>query len=174
MRLNGKVAIVSGATRGLGEAQARLFADQGCKVIIGGRSLCDGNRVESEIRQSGGDCIFVPLEVTRTLDWDNAIDSAIRYYGKLDILVNNAGISVGSVDLESMSVELWDQVMDVNAKGVFLGMKHAIPVMRRSGGGSIINISSVAGLIGAWQKSPVYGASKACLLYTSPSPRDRG
>ena len=163
MRLNGKVAIVSGATRGLGEAQARLFADQGCKVIIGGRSLCDGNRVESGIRQSGGDCIFVPLEVTRTLDWHNAIDSAIRYYGKLDILVNNAGISVGSVDLESMSVELWDQVMDVNAKGVFLGMKHAIPVMRRSGGGSIINISSVAGLIGAWQKSPVYGASKAAV-----------
>jgi len=157
MRLQGKVAIISGATRGMGEAQAKLFAAEGCKVIIGGRSECDGNRVESEIRNMGGDCIFVALEVTKASDWRNAIDSAIRHYDKLDILVNNAGMMM-RLPLEVTSEDVWERVMDVNLKGVFLGTKLVIPYLRNSGGGSIVNVCSISSMIGSGY--PAYNASK--------------
>ena len=160
MRLKGKVAIISGATRGIGEAQAKLFAAEGCKVIIGGRSECDGNRVESEIRDMGGDCIFVPLEVTKASDWRNAIDSAIRRYDKLDILVNNAGV-IDRTLLEDMTEDAWDNVMNVNLKGVFLGTKLVVPEMRRIGGGSIVNMSSVSGILALG--FPSYNASKGAI-----------
>ncbi|MQF68730.1 glucose 1-dehydrogenase [SAR202 cluster bacterium AD-804-J14_MRT_500m] len=160
MRLDGKVAIISGATRGMGEAQAKLFAAEGCKVIIGGRSERDGNRVESEIRAAGGNCIFVSLEVTKASDWRNAIDNAIRHYDKLDILVNNAGI-IDRTSLEDTTEEAWDSVMNVNATGVFLGTKMAIPEMRKIGGGSIVNISSVSGILALG--FPSYNASKGAI-----------
>ena len=157
MRLDGKVAIISGATRGMGEAQAKLFAAEGCKVIIGGRSERDGNRVESEIRAAGGNCIFVSLEVTKASDWRNAIDNAIRHYDKLDILVNNAGMMM-RLPLEVTSEDVWKRVMDVNLKGVFLGTKQVIPYLRSSGGGSIVNVCSISSMIGAGY--PAYNASK--------------
>ena len=163
MRLQGKVALITGAARGMGAVEAELFSREGACVVIADVLSDQGRRTESEILRSGGTAFYSELDVTNEKQWINVIRQTVDRYEKLDILVNNAGISGEAMDLEHMDTKFWDQVMDVNAKGVFLGMKHTIPVMRRSGGGSIINISSVAGLIGAWQRSSVYGASKAAV-----------
>jgi cyclopentanol dehydrogenase len=163
MRLQGKVALITGAARGMGAVEAELFSREGACVVIADVLSDQGRRTESEILRSGGTAFYSELDVTNEKQWINVIRQTVDRYEKLDILVNNAGISGEAMDLEHMDTKFWDQVMDVNAKGVFLGMKHAIPVMRRSGGGSIINISSIAGLIGAWQRSSVYGASKAAV-----------
>ncbi|MSQ11458.1 MAG: glucose 1-dehydrogenase [Dehalococcoidia bacterium] len=148
MRLKGKVALITGGARGQGAAEAKLFAKEGAKVVICDVLEKEGTRTAAEIAENGGDAIFVRLDVTKEEEWKKAVDTAVAKFGKLDILVNNAGIlRMGSVEEES--VKQWDQVMDVNAKGVFLGTKYAIPVMRKAGGGSIVNISSVAGMIGS-------------------------
>ena len=159
-RLEGKVALISGGARGQGAAEAKLFAREGAKVVIGDLLDDEGKKIEAEIAESGGEATYVHLNVTGEADWTNAIETAVDRYGKLDILVNNAGIAFRK-SIEDTSVEEWDRVMDINAKGVFLGTKHAIPAMRQSGGGSIVNISSIAALIGG----PVaaYGASKAAV-----------
>ena len=147
MRLENKVALISGGARGQGAAEARLFAKEGARVVIGDLLEEEGRQVEAEINEMGGECLFVRLDVTSEENWKQAIDATVARFGKLDVLVNNAGIfKLGRV--EDTSPELWDEIMDINAKGVFLGTKYAIPEMRRAGGGSIINISSVAGLIG--------------------------
>ena len=165
MRLENKVALISGGARGQGEVEAKLFAREGAKVVIGDILEDDGRRVEAEINELGGECVFVNLDVTQEADWERAVATAVARFGKLDVLVNNAGIfKLGKV--EETTPELWDEIMDVNSKGVFLGTKCAIPEMRNAGGGSIINISSVAGLIGT-QYSAAYGASKGAVrLFT--------
>ena len=165
MRLENKVALISGGARGQGEVEAKLFAREGAKVVIGDILEDDGRRVEAEINELGGECAFVNLDVTQEADWERAVATAVARFGKLDVLVNNAGIfKLGKV--EETTPELWDEIMDVNSKGVFLGTKCAIPEMRNAGGGSIINISSVAGLIGT-QYSAAYGASKGAVrLFT--------
>ena len=149
MRLEGKVALISGGARGLGTAEAKLFAQEGAKVVIGDILESEGKQVEAEINESGGECLFVQLDVTSQAHWERAVEAAVSRFGPLNILVNNAGIVGGGVGvpMEEASEESWQQVMDVNAKGVFLGTKHAIPEMRKAGGGSIINISSIAGLV---------------------------
>jgi len=145
MRMENKVALISGGARGMGAAEAILFASEGAKVVIGDVLEDEGRQTEAQINESGGQCLFVRLDVTSESNWQDAIATAVARFGKLDILVNNAGIfPLGNV--EDTSEELWDRVMAVNAKGVFLGTKHAIPEMRKAGGGSIINISSIAGL----------------------------
>lgn len=161
MRLENKVALISGGAGGMGAAEARLFAREGAKVVIGDILEEEGRRTEAEINESGGDCLFVRLDVTSESQWQQAVATAVARFGKLDILVNNAGIYRGE-RVEDTSVESWDQVMDVNAKGVFLGTKHAIPAIRDAGGGSIINISSVAGLVGNPFAS-AYNASKGAV-----------
>src|SRR5207248_8934315 len=118
-----------------------------------------GKQVEAEIRASGGEATYVHLDVTREADWREAVEMAVHSYGKLDVLVNNAGIVIRK-GIEDTSEEDWDRIMAVNAKGVFLGTKHAIPAMRRAGGGSIINISSTAGLVGSPYGSASYTATK--------------
>lgn len=165
MRLENKVALISGGARGQGAAEARLFASEGARVVIGDILDDEGRQVEAEINEVGGECIFVHLDVTSEDDWQTAVNMAVDRFGKLDVLVNNAGIfKLGNV--EETSPDLWDEIMDINAKGVFLGTKCAIPEMRKAGGGSIINISSVAGLIGT-QYSAAYGASKGAVrLFT--------
>ena len=165
MRLENKVALISGGARGQGEVEAKLFAREGAKVVIGDILEDEGRRVEAEINELGGECVFVNLDVTQEADWERAVATAVARFGKLDVLVNNAGIfKLGKV--EETTPELWDEIMDVNSKGVFLGTKCAIPEMRNAGGGSIINISSVAGLIGT-QYSAAYGASKGAVrLFT--------
>ena len=138
-RLDGKVALISGGARGQGADEARLFSSEGASVVIGDILDEDGIKVESEINESGGRATYVHLDVTSEVDWENAIDTATSKYGILNILVNNAGILIMK-GLEDTSSSEWDTIQDVNSKGVFLGTKYAIPAMRESGGGSIINI----------------------------------
>ncbi len=162
MRLEGKVAIISGGARGMGAAEAKLFAREGAKVIVCDVLEDEGRQTEAEINEVGGDAVFVKLDVTSQDEWENAVNTAIERFGKLDILVNNAGIIVQST-IEDMTVELWDKVMDVNAKGVFLGTKTAIPHMKEAGGGSIVNISSISGIVGQDNVNAGYNASKGAV-----------
>ncbi len=163
MRLDGKVAFISGGARGMGAAEAALFAREGAGVAIGDILEAEGRKVVEEISEVGGRAIFVPLDVTNEAQWAEAVAATVAEFGKLDVLVNNAGVpSWGRV--EDTSVESWDRVMDINAKGVFLGTKAAIPEMRRAGGGSIINISSQLGLVGTdFASGPEYQASKGAV-----------
>ena len=167
MRLEGKVALITGAARGQGAAEARLFAQEGAKVIVADVSDPEGIAVAAEIAEAGGDAIYVHLDVTDESEWEAAVQSAITSFGKLDILVNNAGIWRRGHVMETSS-EQWDDIMDVNAKGVFLGTKSAIPEMRKAGGGSIVNISSTAGLVGS-KTSSAYSASKGAVRIFSKS-----
>ena len=162
MRLKDKVALISGGARGMGAVEARLFAKEGAKVAIGDILEDEGRKLEAEVNATGGEALFVRLDVAREGDWQKAVEAALGRFGRLDILVNNAGIS-GRGRVEDTPVEEWDRVMEVNAKGVFLGTKVAIPAMRRSGGGSIINISSQLGLVGTDHSSPQYQASKGAV-----------
>jgi cyclopentanol dehydrogenase len=167
MRLENKVALISGGARGMGAVEAKLFAKEGAKVIIGDMLEDEGKKVEAEINESGGDCVFVLLDVSDEDAWRRAVNEAVSRYGKLDILVNNAGIYRAHI-VEETTADEWDQVMDINAKGVFLGTKHAIPAMRQAGGGSIVNISSVAGLVGSKQTT-AYTASKGAVRLLTKS-----
>jgi NAD(P)-dependent dehydrogenase (short-subunit alcohol dehydrogenase family) len=159
-RLNGKVALISGGARGQGAAEARLFAREGAKVVFGDVLDEEGKAVEAAIRQDGGEATYIHLDVTREEDWQEAVGTAVATYGKLDILVNNAGI-LRRESIEETSRELWDTVQAVNATGVFLGTKYAIPAMRRAGGGAIVNISSVSGMVALG--APAYNASKGAV-----------
>ena len=161
MRLEGKVALISGGAGGIGTAIARLFAKEGACVIIGDMREEEGRRVSAEIKASRGRATFVRLDVTREEDWSRAVRETVREFGKLDILVNNAGI-FKKEKVEELAEEAWDEVLNVNAKGTFLGTKHAIPEMRKAGGGSIVNISSGAGLVGN-PDGAGYGASKGAV-----------
>jgi cyclopentanol dehydrogenase len=126
----------------------------------------EGRTIEAEIRAAGADAAFVHLDVTSEADWQAAVDTAVQRYGKLNVLVNNAGIIIRK-PIEATTVDEWDRTMAINVRGVFLGTKSAIPAMRRAGGGSIINISSVAGLVGSTYGSPSYIASKGAVrLFT--------
>ena len=160
MRLEGKVALISGGARGMGAAEARRFAREGAKVGIADVLEDEGRRLEAEIAEAGGDAVFIRLDATSEEEWNSAVAEVERRYGKLDVLVNNAGIYRRGYVLETDS-QTWDDVMDVNAKGVFLGTKAAIPAMRRAGGGSIVNISSTAGLVGGG--AAAYNASKGAV-----------
>ena len=165
MRLENKVALISGGARGMGAAEARLFAKEGSKVVIGDLLEDEGRRLEAEINEIGGECLFVRLDVTIEANWQEIVAATIQRFDKLDILVNNAGI-YRTETVEETGVDLWDQVMEINAKGVFLGTKSVIPEMRRNGGGSIVNISSTAGLVGS-RMAAAYTASKGAVrLFT--------
>ena len=159
-RLDGKVAIISGGARGQGEVEAKLFAKEGAKVVFGDILDEEGRQVEAAIRQAGGEATYVHLDVTQEADWQEAVQTAVSTYGKLDILVNNAGI-LRRDSIEETTKELWDTILAVNATGVFLGTKYAIPEMRKAGGGSIVNISSISGMIALG--GPAYNASKGAV-----------
>lgn len=158
-RLDGKVALISGGARGQGATEAQFFAREGARVVFGDILDEAGRHVEAAIRSAGGEAAYVHLDVTSEDHWRAAVDTAVQRYGQLNILVNNAGMLLRRA-IEEMSVEEWDRIMAVNLKGVFLGTKHAIPAMRRAGGGSIINISSTAGLVGSPGETSAYIASK--------------
>lgn len=159
-RLDGKVALISGGARGQGGAEVRLFAREGARVIFGDVLDDEGRELEAEVRAAGGDVRYVHLDVSNESDWEEAVGTAVQLYDRLDILVNNAGI-VRRYSIEETPREVWDEVMAVNSTGVFLGTKHAIPVMRRCGGGSIVNISSISGMIAI--DAPAYNASKGAV-----------
>jgi len=166
MRLENKVALISGGARGMGAVEAKMFAAEGAKVVIGDLLGDEGRQVEAEINESGGECVFVQLDVTDENAWQDAVAAAVDRFGKLDILVNNAGIARIN-NVEDTTSEEWDLVMDINAKGVFLGTKAAIPALRKAGGGSIVNISSIAGLTGGRTSS--YAASKGAVRLLTKS-----
>ena len=159
-RLDGKVAIISGGARGQGEVEAKLFVQEGAKVVFGDILDEEGKQVEAAIRQAGGEATYVHLDVIQEADWQQAMAAAVSTYGKLDILVNNAGI-LRRDGIEETTKELWDTVLAVNATGVFLGTKYAIPEMRKAGGGSIVNISSISGMVALG--GPAYNASKGAV-----------
>lgn len=162
-KLDGKVALISGGARGQGAAEAETFVREGAKVVFGDVRDDDGRKVEAAIRAAGGEATYLHLDVSSEADWQRAVQAAVDRYGKLDVLINNAAIVIPRVPIEERTVAEWDQVMAVNARGVFLGTKHAIPAMRRAGGGSIVNISSVAGIGQSLHQEPAYAASKGAV-----------
>ncbi|MBW2497737.1 MAG: glucose 1-dehydrogenase [Deltaproteobacteria bacterium] len=154
--LEGKVALISGAARGQGACEARLFAELGARVVIGDVLDEEGRAVAEEIGESA---CFQHLDVTSSADWERAVAATLERFGRLDILVNNAGIAPDGKDLQDTPEELFMRVVAVNQLGVFLGMKSVFEAMRASGGGSIVNISSTAGLRGVNRSTP-YSATK--------------
>ena len=162
MRLEGKVALITGGANGMGAAECKLFAREGAKVAIADIREEDGRKIEAQIAESGGEAMFVSLDVSQENQWQSAVIQVVTQYGKLDILVNNAGIS-GSGEQDHSSTEAWDRLLNINAKGVFLGMKYAVPRMQEVGGGSIVNISSISGFVGQEAVHPGYNASKGAV-----------
>ncbi len=162
MRLKDKVAIVSGGASGMGQSEAMLFAREGAKVIVADLLEAEGRQTADKIGAGGGQARFVKLDVTSETNWVAAVEATLSAFGKLDVLVNNAGIS-GTFDPDMLSTTAWDKLMDVNAKGVFLGMKTAIAAMQKTGGGSIVNISSISGFVGQAAVHMAYNASKGAV-----------
>jgi NAD(P)-dependent dehydrogenase (short-subunit alcohol dehydrogenase family) len=158
MRLKDKVAIVTGGAGGMGACTAKLFAKEGAKVVLADMIDGDGQAVAREI---GNAALYQHLDVTNEREWEALIATTLKAFGRLDILVNNAGISGSDPDL--FDTDIWDRLMDINAKGVFLGMKMAVPEMRKNGGGSIVNISSISGFVGQRVVHMGYNASKGAV-----------
>ena len=162
-KLDGKVAIISGAARGQGEAEARLFAEEGAAVVLGDVRDDEGEQAAARIADTGGQAVYQHLDVTSEEDWAAVVERANSEFGGLHVLVNNAGIGGVSSLVEETSLADWERVMAINSTGVFLGTKAAIPEMRKSGGGSVINISSQLGLVGTDNSTPQYQASKGAV-----------
>ena len=165
-RVKDKVAIVTGAARGLGEAIARLLAKEGAKVAVTDINEDGGKKVAEEIRREGGGAVFIKHDVASENSWSEVIEKTLSEFGKLDILVNNAGVMLIK-EIENTSLEEWRWLMSINLDGVFLGTKHAIGAMKKSGGGSIVNMSSAVGLIGTPDDTAAYSTSKGAVrLFT--------
>ena len=162
MRLQGKVAIVTGGGHGMGEAEARLFAREGAKVVVADILPDLGTAVAADICANGGTAMFKQIDVTSEADWQALIAATLAAYGRIDVLVNNAGIS-GSTVGDPDSIEGWNRLIAVNQTSVFLGTKLAAAEMMKSGGGSIINISSINGFVGSESGHPGYHASKGAV-----------
>ena len=166
-RLVGKVALISGAARGMGAAEARLFVAEGARVVLGDILDEQGRTVADELNQGAGcpRAVYRHLDVTTADPWQAAVSTAERAFGGLDVLVNNAGV-LDMAGVEETTEEAWDRVVAVNQKGVWLGMKAAVPAMRRRGGGSIVNISSILGLVGSGAATAYQGSKGAVRLLT--------
>ncbi len=147
-RLEGKVAIITGSAMGIGEADAKLFAQEGAKVVVADIDEVEGKRVANEINKRGGEAIFIKLDVSKEQDWKRVIEEVNTKYGKLNILINNAGVSLGK-NIEETSLEEWEWIMGINSTGVFLGTKYGINAMKKNNEScSIINRSSIDAMIG--------------------------
>jgi NAD(P)-dependent dehydrogenase (short-subunit alcohol dehydrogenase family) len=162
MRLKDKVAIVTGAAHGMGEAEARLFAAEGARVLVADILAAEAEAVAADIRGKGGEAMAAGIDVTRDAEWRDLIGRCVAAYGRLDILVNNAGISGSSVG-DPDGLEGWDRIIAVNQTGVFLGTRLAAAQMAKTGGGSIVNISSIMGFVGSAAGHPGYCASKGAV-----------
>jgi cyclopentanol dehydrogenase len=173
-RLLGKVAIVTGGASGIGAATARLFARHGASVLLTDSNASLGKNVAKEIADAGEAALFTAHDVRHEAEWSRVVEQAEKAYGRLDILCNIAGISgrdpklniqttvTAGPRLAEQTLEQWNRVMEINATGVFLGTKAAIPAMQRAGGGSIVNISSICGIIGS-HANAAYHASKGAV-----------
>ncbi len=159
-RLAGKVALITGASRGIGEATSRLFAQEGATVLLAARSEEEMARIAEEIRANGGEAMAVKTDVADAASVENLIKRTVDAYGRLDIAVNTAGIAGGNKPLVEVSEAEFDRIIETNLKGVFLGMKYEIPAMLAGGGGAIVNMSSTVGLVGTGAGIAPYIASK--------------
>jgi NAD(P)-dependent dehydrogenase (short-subunit alcohol dehydrogenase family) len=159
----GKVVLITGGNAGIGRATATEFAKQGAKVVVSGRREKEGHEVIAEIKALGGETIFVKTDVSKESDVEAMIERTLETFGRLDYAFNNAGIEETLTPLSNQTEETYDQIMDINVKGVWLSLKHEIPAMLKTGGGAIVNNSSIAGLIGV-AMAPVYGASKHAVI----------
>ena len=168
MRLADKVAIITGAASGMGAATARRFGKEGAKVVIADMLDQEGQAVADGINATGGQALFMPLNVTEEAGWKAVVDATVAAFGKLDILVNNAGIS-GSATNDLLDSALWDRVMAVNSTGVFLGTAAAVRQMQRNGGGSIVNLSSISGIVGQTMVHMGYNAAKGAVRVMTKS-----
>jgi NAD(P)-dependent dehydrogenase (short-subunit alcohol dehydrogenase family) len=163
MRMKDKVALVTGAASGMGAATAKLFSREGAKAVFVADVLDkEGAAVVAEMEKAGGKATFVHLDVTDEKQWAAAIDMVMASAGQLDVLVNNAGIS-GSAEQDLYDTAAWERLMGVNATGVFLGMKHGIAAMKKGGRGSVINLSSISGIVGQGYIHVGYNASKGAV-----------
>jgi len=159
----GKVAIVTGGTSGIGRATAIAYAREGAKVVVAGRRETEGEETVRLIRKEGGDGVFVATDVAKEADVKNLVGRTLEKFGRLDFAFNNAGIEHEPTPLLEQKTATYEQVMDINVKGVWLSMKYEIPVMLKTGGGAIVNTSSVAGVI-AFPGIEVYAASKHAVI----------
>jgi len=162
VRLEGKTAIITGASNGMGASEARLFASEGATVIACDIDSSSGESLVDEICEAGGSAKYVHCDVTSESDWINMVEAVRSEHGGLDILVNNAGISSTSVS-DNLDTETWHRIMGINSTGVFLGTKTAAETMKYQGGGSIVNISSIMGFVGGGYGHPAYHASKGAV-----------
>src|SRR5579862_9096985 len=162
MRLADKVALITGGASGMGASMARIFAREGAKVVVADMLADEGRKIVDEITRANGAAMFQRLDVSSDAEWRAAVDATVAAYGRLDILVNDAGISGSAVE-DLFDSAAWDKIMAVNATGTFLGMKHAIPLMKQAGGGSIVNISSISGVTGQRGIHVAYNASKGAV-----------
>ncbi|MDR1932607.1 MAG: SDR family oxidoreductase [Spirochaetales bacterium] len=162
MKLKGKTALITGAAQGIGAQIGRLFAAEGAEVFICDLQAEQGEKTAAEIRAAGGKAHFQSLNVAEEASWTAALDAVVKTCGRLDILVNNAGINIRE-PIEEMKVENFDKMLAVNVKGPFIGIKHAIPILRKGGGGSIINMSSICGLVGHKYTTEAYTITKGAL-----------
>jgi NAD(P)-dependent dehydrogenase (short-subunit alcohol dehydrogenase family) len=167
VRLKDKVAIVTGGAYGMGESTARMFAGEGARVVVADVLEREGREVAAAIVAAGGDAVFVRLDVSDEAQWGEAVRTALARYGRIDVLVNNAGISGAVADLTS--TDYWDRLMAVNARGAFLGIKSVVPEMRKTGGGSIVNLSSISGFVGQAFVHMGYNAAKGAVRLLTKS-----
>lgn len=168
MRLAGKVALITGAASGMGKSEVLIFAREGASVVVADILESEAQKVVEKIVSNGGKALYMKLDVTNESEWQTAIKQTVKVFGRLDILVNNAGIS-GTFDPDLTSTTAWDILMNVNAKSVFLGMKHAVPAMCLAGGGSIVNTSSISASVGQHRVHMAYNASKAAVQVMTKS-----
>jgi NAD(P)-dependent dehydrogenase (short-subunit alcohol dehydrogenase family) len=162
MRLENKVALITGGASGMGASMVRTFAREGAKVVIADMLDEEGEKIAAEVIQGNGAAMFRHLDVSSESEWQAAVAATLAAYGRLDILVNDAGISGSAVD-DLFDTAAWEKLMSVNATGTFLGMKFAIPEMKKAGGGSIVNISSISGVTGQRGIHVAYNASKGAV-----------
>jgi len=172
MKLTGKKALVTGGAQGIGYAIAQAFGQEGARIYIADVSESDGLEAEKSLQDANIEASYIRLDVASENDWNNAVNRVVDESGGLDILVNNAGINVRKA-IEEMSAEELDQMYSVNIKGPFLGIKYVLPVMRKSRGGSIINMSSVCGLIGHKYTPEAYTTTKGAVTLLTKSVASR-
>ncbi len=166
-KLDGKVAWVSGANKGIGEGIARLFATEGAKVAMIGRTTAEGERKAKEICDAGGDAFFFTCDITKEDQIKESIDETVKRYGTIDILINNAGI-VDVKMLHEYTVEDWDWVMDLNVRSIFLAFKYAFPYLKEHENSYVVNLGSISSFVGQ-DSTPVYTTSKGAVLNLSKS-----